>query len=366
MIQVEGVTKRYGPKTAVSNINFEVDRGEIVGFLGPNGAGKTTTMRILAGFLPPTSGTARIGGIDVSEDPIAVKRRIGYLPETPPLYPEMEVDAYLGFVARIKGIDKRETARRVDAALERTSCTAVRSTLVGKLSKGYRQRVGLAQALIHSPEVLILDEPTSGLDPKQIIDVRELIRSLAGEHTIILSTHILPEVSGTCGRVIIINEGHIEASDSPENLTAQMQGANAILLDVEGPENDVRSRLQDVPGVRQLVRQDTRNGRVVWRAEVDKDETVQKQIADAVVDSGWGLYSLQPIGLSLEDVYLKLTSHEGAREEESPAAEPNQDGEAAAGHAVPEEAAPGIPPGPAPPPGGQPSADAPDGEETKN
>lgn len=317
MIQVQGVTKRYGPKTAVDNISFEVDRGEIVGFLGPNGAGKTTTMRILTGFLPPTSGTARVGGTDVGEDPIAVKRRIGYLPESPPLYPEMEVDAYLRFVARIKGIGKKEIGRRVDGVLERTSCTDVRSTLIAKLSKGYRQRVGLAQALIHCPEVLILDEPTSGLDPKQIIDVRQLIRALAGEHTIILSTHILPEVSETCGRVIIINEGRIEASDTPENLTAQLQGANAILLDVEGPEEDVHGRLAGVPGVRQLIRQDSRNGRTVWRAEIDKDDQVQRSLADAVVSSGWGLYSMQPVGLSLEDIYLELTSQEVAAEEEA-------------------------------------------------
>ena len=346
MIQVEGVTKRYGPKTAVDNISFEVDRGEIVGFLGPNGAGKTTTMRILTGFLPPTSGTASVGGIDVSQDPIAVKRRIGYLPETPPLYPEMEVAAYLRFVAGIKGIAKKEIARRVDSVLERTSCTDVRDTLVAKLSKGYRQRVGLAQALIHCPEVLILDEPTSGLDPKQIIEVRQLIRSLAGEHTIILSTHILPEVSGTCGRVIIINEGRIEASDTPENLTAQLQGANAVLLDVEGPEEDVRGRLENLDGVRNLVRQDASNGRIVWRAEVDKDDLVQRHLADAVVNSGWGLYSMQPLGLSLEDIYLKLTSQEEAAEaaasESDEHDEPPESGpaaDAAAAEPVPESPA---------------------------
>ncbi len=364
MIQVEGVTKRYGPKTAVNNISFEVDRGEIVGFLGPNGAGKTTTMRILSGFLPPTAGTARVGGIDVSEDPIAVKRRIGYLPETPPLYPEMEVDAYLGFVARIKGIATKDVDRRVDGALERTSCTNVRSTLVGKLSKGYRQRVGLAQALIHSPEVLILDEPTSGLDPKQIIEVRELIRSLAGEHTIILSTHILPEVSGTCNRVIIINEGHIEASDTPENLTAQLQGANAIVLDVEGPPDDVRGRLVNVPGVRQLVSQDSRNGRTTWRAEVEKDDSVQRRLADAVVNSGWGLYSMQPLGLSLEDIYLKLTSHEESAELESAEADPPE--AAIPEPAAAEESAPDQPGDRTPPPADEPATESPAEEEVRN
>ncbi len=321
MIQVEGVTKRYGPKTAVKNISFEVDRGEIVGFLGPNGAGKTTTMRILTGFLPPTSGTARIGGFDVRESPIEVKRRIGYLPETPPLYPEMEVGAYLRFVAGIKGIPKREIGRRIERVLERTSCGDVRDWLIGKLSKGYRQRVGLAQALIHNPEVLVLDEPTSGLDPKQIIEVRRLIRSLSGEHTIILSTHILPEVSGTCGRVIIINEGRIEASDTPQNLTAQLQGANAMLVDVEGPEDDVRDRLLSEPGVRQVVRQDATNGRVAWRVEAEKDEHLPRRLADAVVNSGWGLYGMQPLGLSLEEIFLKLTSQETAAPEEPVPAE---------------------------------------------
>ncbi len=315
MIQVEDVTKRYGPTTAVKNISFEVDRGEIVGFLGPNGAGKTTTMRILTGFLPPTSGAVRVGGFDVREHPIEVKRRIGYLPEMPPLYPEMEVGDYLRFVAGIKGIPKKDVGRRIDCVLERTSAADVRSTLVGKLSKGYRQRVGLAQALIHNPEVLILDEPTSGLDPKQIIEVRGLIRSLAGEHTIILSTHILPEVSSTCTRVIIINEGRIEASDTPENLTAQLQGANAILLEVEGPADEVQRRLKREPSVRDAQREKERDGRIVWRVELDKDSAAPRRLADAVVNSGWGLYSLQPLGLSLEDIFLKLTSDEQPQEE---------------------------------------------------
>lgn len=323
MIEVEGVTKRYGPTTAVKNISFHVARGEIVGFLGPNGAGKTTTMRVLTGFLPPTSGTARIGGFDVRESPIEVKRRIGYLPESPPLYPEMEVGDYLRFVAAIKGIPKKEAGERIESALERTSCSDVRTSLVSKLSKGYRQRVGLAQALIHNPEVLILDEPTSGLDPKQIIEVRRLIKSLAGEHTIILSTHILPEVSSTCSRVIIINEGRIEASDTPENLTAQLQGASAILIDVEGPEVSVQERLEGEAGVRRVSRESANGSRAVWRVEVEKDLTAPRRLADAIVTSGWGLYSLQPLGLSLEDIFLKLTSDEDAAgpEEQAPAAQ---------------------------------------------
>lgn len=312
MIKVADVTKRYGPKTAVKNISFEVKRGEIVGFLGPNGAGKTTTMRILTGFLPPTSGTAEVGGFDVREEPIEVKRRIGYLPESPPLYPEMEVGDYLRFVARIKAIPKKDVSRRIDCALDRTASGSVRDTLIGKLSKGYRQRVGLAQALIHSPEVLVLDEPTSGLDPKQIIEVRRLIRALAGEHTIILSTHILPEVSDTCSRVIIINEGRIEASDTPENLRANLQGANALLLEVEGPADEIQERLAMERGVRSVNRQSEDGRRIVWRVEAEKDEQIARRLADAVVNSGWGLFSMRPLDLSLEDIFLKLTSDEQA------------------------------------------------------
>lgn len=322
MIQVENVTKRYGPKTAVRDISFEVDRGEIVGFLGPNGAGKTTTMRILTGFLPPTSGRARVGGFDVLEQPIEVKKRIGYLPETPPLYPEMEVGDYLRFVAGIKGIAKPEIGRRVASVLERTSSEDVRRTLVGKLSKGYRQRVGLAQALIHNPDVLVLDEPTSGLDPKQIIEVRGLIRDLAGEHTIILSTHILSEVSGTCSRVIIINEGRIEASDTPENLTAQLQGANAVLIEVEGPPGEVQDRLGQEPGVRAVSQEAGRDGRVLWRVEIGKDGSAPRRLAEAMVNSGWGLYRLEPLGLSLEDIFLKLTGEDAAAAEAAAAQEP--------------------------------------------
>ena len=320
MIQVDGVTKRYGPKIAVANISFEVGRGEIVGFLGPNGAGKTTTMRILTGFLPPTQGTASVAGFEVGQHPIEVKRRIGYLPETPPLYPEMQVGDYLRFVAAIKNIPAREIPRRVDAVLERTSTGSVRDLLVGKLSKGYRQRVGLAQALIHSPDVLVLDEPTSGLDPKQIIDVRALVRSLAGEHTILLSTHILPEVAGTCGRVIIINEGQLEASDTPENLTAQLQGANCLLLDVDGPPGEVKERLELDLSVRKVAEHERRGDRTVWRVEADKDDNLSRRLAETVVTSGWGLYGMQPLGLSLEDIFLKLTGDEPA------AAEPGADG----------------------------------------
>jgi ABC-2 type transport system ATP-binding protein len=314
MIQVEGVTKRYGPKIAVNNISFEVDRGEIVGFLGPNGAGKTTTMRILTGFLPPTSGTARVGGFDVLENPIEVKRRIGYLPESPPLYPEMEVGDYLRFVAGIKGIRKKDIGRRIDRALERTSSLDVRDTLVSKLSKGYRQRVGLAQALIHNPEVLVFDEPTSGLDPKQIIEARGLIRSLAGDHTIILSTHILSEVQSIASRIIIISDGKLEASDTPENLMARMRGHESVLVEIDGPPEDVEERLLAVEGVNSVSRKNGHGGRTSWAVETSKDAAIRSELARAVVESGWGLYEIRPIGMSLEDIFLKLTASEDAAE----------------------------------------------------
>jgi ABC-2 type transport system ATP-binding protein len=315
MIKVEGLTKRYGPTTAVKNISFEVERGEIVGFLGPNGAGKTTTMRILTGFLPPTLGKASVAGYDVMTHPLEVKKRIGYLPETPPLYPEMEVQEYLDFVARLKGIRSADVAVRVDSALERCALGHVRGKIIGHLSRGYRQRVGLAQALIHGPEVLILDEPTAGLDPKQIIDVRKLIHALSGEHTIILSTHILPEVSGTCSRVLIINEGRLEASDTPENLTARLQGHESLWVDVDGPAAEVEQALAAVPGVTRVVRENGHVQRTAWQVETGKDPMIRSDIARTIVQSGWGLYEIRPVGLSLEEIFLKLTSKETAVEQ---------------------------------------------------
>ena len=307
MIKVEGLTKRYGPTVAVRNISFEVEKGEIVGFLGPNGAGKTTTMRILTCFLPPTEGTAIVAGYDVLENPLEVKKRIGYLPETPPLYPEMEVLDYLRFVARLKGISRHEVGSRVNAVVERCAIGEVRQKLNGQLSKGYRQRVGLAQALIHNPDVLILDEPTAGLDPKQIIDVRRLIHELSGEHTIILSTHILPEVSTTCNRVIIINEGKLEASDTPENLTSRLQGHDTLLMEVDGPADQVREKLESVEGVSRVARANGHGGRTSWEVETGKDSAIRISLARAVVESGWGLFEMKSVGLSLEEVFLKLT-----------------------------------------------------------
>src|SRR6202030_199208 len=258
MITVTDLTKRYARHTAVDHISFEVHKGQIVGFLGPNGAGKTTTMRMLTCFLPPTAGTATVAGFDVLEEPMEVKKRIGYLPETPPLYPEMRTGEYLEFVGRLKGIAKADLAKRVDYVCERCSVTDVRGTLISKLSKGYRQRVGLAQAIIHNPEVLILDEPTAGLDPKQINETRDLIKSLAGDHTIILSTHILPEVSQTCERVIIINKGKVVATDSVSNLQNRARGAESVFVEVAGRNGAldpaaVRGKLEQVAGVIHVV-----------------------------------------------------------------------------------------------------------------
>src|SRR5512143_1884856 len=232
MIKVEGLTKRYARNVAVDHLSFEVEKGQIVGFLGPNGAVKTTTMRMLTCFMPPTEGSAEVAGFDVRENPMEVKRRIGYLPETPPVYPEMEVIEYLNFVGRIKGVPSASLHSRIDEVMQKTATTDVRNKEIGKLSKGYRQRVGLAQAIVHNPDVLILDEPTSGLDPHQIIETRELIKGLSGDQTIILSTHILPEVEQTCQDVIIIAKGRLVATDSVENLTNRLRGSEAVALEI--------------------------------------------------------------------------------------------------------------------------------------
>src|SRR6202167_5548575 len=233
MITVKELTKRYARTTAVDQISVEVAKGQIVGFLGPNGAGKTTTMRMLTCFLPPSAGTATVAGFDVLEQPLEVKKRIGYLPETPPIYPEMETEEYLKFVGKLKGLSGADLQKRVDYACDRCAIADVKKKLLGKLSKGYRQRVGLAQAIIHNPDVLILDEPTAGLDHKQINETRELIKRLAGDHTILLSTHILPEVSQTCDRVVIINKGRVVAVDTPDNLVSRLQGAETLYVQID-------------------------------------------------------------------------------------------------------------------------------------
>ncbi|HUP04724.1 MAG TPA: ABC transporter ATP-binding protein [Bryobacteraceae bacterium] len=315
MIKVEGLTKRYARTVAVDNISFEVAKGQIVGFLGPNGAGKTTTMRVLTCFLPPTAGSATVAGYDVLEHPMQVKRRIGYLPETPPLYPEMEVREYLRFVGRLKRISSADLGRRVDDVTGRCALGDVRSKLISKLSKGYRQRVGLAAAIIHNPDVLILDEPTSGLDPKQIIEIRELLRSLAGEHTIILSTHILSEVEHTCDNVIIINQGKLVAIDTVSNLTNRLRGSESVMVEVEAPgghpdPTQVQQKLEQAPGVSRVVMKDSKDSRLRFEVESLQGRHIRADLARAVVNSGWGLNELHAAGLSLEDIFLQLTAAE--------------------------------------------------------
>ena len=308
MIEVESLTKRYGRATAVDGVSFRVEKGEILGFLGPNGAGKTTTMRILTCYLPPTGGTARVGGYDVYEQPMEVRRRVGYLPETPPLYPDMSVRDYLDFCAKIKGVSSGDRKGKVGDAMEKCRVGDVRATLIGKLSKGYRQRVGLAQAILHNPDVLILDEPTAGLDPKQIIETRELIRGLGGDHTIILSTHILPEVSMTCGRVVIIDKGRVVAEDSPENLTRRLAGAGTLRLEVRGEEIPVLDTLRAVPGVLAARLQGGQNEVLVVDVEAEAGRDVRAELASAVVTAGHGLLGLEQVGMSLEDIFLELTT----------------------------------------------------------
>jgi ABC-2 type transport system ATP-binding protein len=328
MIKVEGLTKRYARTVAVDNISFEVEKGGIVGFLGPNGAGKTTTMRVLTCFLPPTSGSANVAGFDVLENPLEVKKRIGYLPETPPLYPEMEVQEYLTFVGRLKGIPGADVARRVDEVSERCAVGDVRTKLIGKLSKGYRQRVGLAQAIIHNPEVLILDEPTSGLDPKQIIETRQLIRSLAGDHTIILSTHILSEIEHSCDKVIIISHGKLVATDTVANLTNRLRGSEAVALEVDAglPEADVRSRLEQVAGVSRVMYKESRDGRHIFEVESLQGRSIRADLARTVVNAGWNLNELRAIGLSLETIFLQLTASESKSAPKTVAATPEPGG----------------------------------------
>ena len=315
MIKVEHLTKLYARTVAVNNVSFEIEKGQIVGFLGPNGAGKTTTMRVLTCFLPPTAGTANVAGFDVLEHPLEVKRRIGYLPETPPLYPEMEVDEYLRFTGRLKGISPGDIASRVNDVVGRCALADVRSKLIGKLSKGYRQRVGLAQAIIHNPDVLILDEPTAGLDPKQIIAIRDLLRDQAVEHTIIVSTHILSEVESSCERVIIIDKGKVKANDTIANLTTRPRDTETVALEVVTAGGkpdlpDVQQRLEQVPGVGRVVLKGSTGGRIACEIEALPGRHIRPDLARSVVNAGWGLGEIRAIGLSLEEVFLKLTEAE--------------------------------------------------------
>lgn len=313
MISVENLTKRYGDRTAVTDVSFTVKKGEILGFLGPNGAGKSTTMRMITGYLSPSSGRVTVGGFDMDKDPLKAKALIGYLPEVVPVYPEMTVRDYLKFVAALKGVPANEQKGRIDAIVERCWLTQYRDRLIAHLSKGYRQRVGLAQALIHNPPVLIMDEPTSGLDPKQIIETRELIRNLAGDHTVILSTHILPEVQNVCSRVLIINQGRVVAEDAPERLEASLRGSQSIRLEVAGPEPALSATLGQVQGVTS-VRIQPKGPEFPGILQVDVDakpeDEVRAAVAAAIIGNGFKLYEMHAARLSLEEIFLKLTTEE--------------------------------------------------------
>jgi ABC-2 type transport system ATP-binding protein len=311
LIEVEHLTKSYGSARAVNDISFKVEKGEILGFLGPNGAGKTTTMRILTGYLPATGGTARVAGFDVFEQSMEVRKRIGYLPETPPLYPDMSVNAYLAFVARIKGVAAGDIAPRVEAAMRMTNITDRKNQLIKQLSRGYRQRVGIAQAVVHNPDVVILDEPTVGLDPNQIKEVRKLIKGLAGEHTIILSTHILPEVEVTCDRVVIIDRGQISAIDTTENLTKQFKGNEQIRLIAKGNVDELRGALESIEGVSKVALNEN-DGFLSATIDSEQGRDLRAPIAARVVNGGFDLLELRAINVSLEDIFTKLTTEEKA------------------------------------------------------
>jgi ABC-2 type transport system ATP-binding protein len=310
MIQVDNLTKRYGPVTAIHDVSFNVDKGRIVGFLGPNGAGKSTTMKILSCFMPASGGTARVAGYDVFSQSLEVRRRIGYLPENAPLYPDLSVAAFLDFVAEIKGVGRTARRGRVADVMERCFIGDMQHRLIGKLSKGYRQRVGLAQALLGDPEVLILDEPTIGLDPRQIAEIRALIRSLAGQHTVILSTHILPEVSMVCDGVIIINRGRIVAQGTESELVQQAFPSTRIQLRVAGADGDVAGAVAALPGVVGVQPLAARDGGVGLLVEAARDRDVRPDLVRLVTGKGWALQELHQVGMSLEEVFIRAVAGE--------------------------------------------------------
>jgi ABC-2 type transport system ATP-binding protein len=317
MIEVENLTKRYAGRTAVAGISFEVGRGEIVGLLGSNGAGKSTTMRILSCFMPATSGTARVAGFDVSRQPDEVRRRIGYMPENNPLHPEMRVREYLKFRARLKGLGRKRTRERVEVVTEQCGLKDVTKRIIGQLSKGYRQRVGLADALVHEPELIILDEPTIGLDPKQIRSVRELIKSLAQKHTVLISTHILPEVEMTCGRVVILHEGKILAADTPENLQKQMSGKGQVVAEIAAPSEELQACWEDMA---EILYADTTpiDGQFLRCALTPRDGIdLRPRIYSLAKERGWVLRELTRSRYSLEDIYVRVTRPDGDEEDET-------------------------------------------------
>ncbi len=308
MIDVKGLTRYYGEKRAISDVTFHVNKGEVLGLLGPNAAGKTTTMRILTCYMPPTSGTATVGGYDILEQSLEVRKIIGYLPENPPLYTDMEVTDYLKFVSQLKGVEKDRIAKEVDSVIEKTNIGDVRNRIIGKLSKGYKQRVGLAQALLNNPQIVILDEPTVGLDPKQIIEIRQLIKGLSGEHTVILSSHILPEIEQTCERVVIINEGQVVAEDTVQNLTNRLRGVQRIILQVEGSEDSIKSALQPLADIQNM--EFSAKDEQIRQVIVESPKDIRKDLAKAIVGNGLGLLELSTERFTLEEIFLHLTTKE--------------------------------------------------------
>lgn len=311
MIEVNGVTKYFGNFPAVTDISFSVENGEIVGFLGPNGAGKSTTMKIITGFLPPTDGTATVAGYDVVNESLDARRHIGYLPETAPLYTEMTVREYLGYMGRLRGMSSDKIKSRTDEVVSLCRLEDYRDAIIGKLSKGFRQRVGVAQAVIHEPDVLILDEPTIGIDPIQVVETRQLIKDLGGEHTLIVSTHILPEVSQICERVIVIHEGRIVAIDEPGNLARTLIGSERVDLQIKGPQQDVLKTLRSVDGVGNAARINIERGEIPrYRVESELGREVRAALAKAVVEADWELHRLEAVVMSLEEIFLRLTTEE--------------------------------------------------------
>ena len=305
MIHVQNLTKRYGDRTAIDELNFSVEKGEVVGFLGPNGAGKTTTMKIITGYMAPSDGLVTVGGLDVFEEPLEVKKKLGYLPETPPVYGDMVVRDYLDFVGHLKGVEKSQIKQSVENAIEKTQLEEVSKRLIQNLSKGFRQRVGIAQALVGSPEVLILDEPTVGLDPRQVAEIRKLLNSLRGEHTIILSTHILPEVEATCDRVIIINEGKIIAKDSMKGMKDKARSGRVIRVRMRRKLTEVQSALEAMNGINSVELKSDE----LWLAG-DGTDDLAEAVADKVVGMGAGLLELSQPSAGLEDVFIQMTNQE--------------------------------------------------------
>ncbi|MEK7432808.1 MAG: ATP-binding cassette domain-containing protein [Cyanobacteriota bacterium] len=309
MIEVENLTKNYGSNKVLHDVSFNVQKGEILGFLGANGAGKSTTMKIITCFMTPTSGNVRVLGLDVQKDSMKIREKLGYLPENCPLYLDMTVNEYLRFVAEAKKVSPKEIKNKVSKAMSSTGIEHVSNKMISNLSKGYRQRVGLAQAIVNDPEVLVLDEPTVGLDPKQIIEIRELIKNMAGERTVILSTHILPEVSVTCQRVVIINKGKVVAEDKPENLIKNLRKSLQIHLKIDGNETEIKNTLKNLNGVINV--EYSGNSDIKdFVVEVSKERDIRKEISSIIIKNDWGLYEMYQKNLSLEDIFLQLVTEE--------------------------------------------------------